>query len=111
MQIRVLGPRLLVKPHKLEDVDDIYKKIKAAGLHIPDFTEKRREEAAIDQGVVISVGELAWKDWNDGTPWVKEGDEVMWARHAGRIVKFDEKTGDRLIILNDEDIICKVENE
>jgi co-chaperonin GroES (HSP10) len=110
-KFQVLGPRLLVKPFKLEEVDELYKRIKAAGLHVPEMDEKRREQAAIDEGMVISVGSLAWKDWGDGTQWVKEGDKVMWARHAGRTVDYDEKSGDTLVILNDEDIICKVDGE
>lgn len=109
--IRVLGPRVLVKPFKLEEVDDIYKKVKNAGLAIPDTNERRREEAAIDEGVVVSVSALAWSDWKDPTPWCKEGDRVMWARHAGKVVDYDERSGDRLIILNDEDVICRVDGE
>lgn len=104
----VLGPRVLVKPYKLEETDEVYKKVKSAGLYVPDFDEKRREQAAIDKGVVISVGPLAYKDWGEGEAWCKEGDEVMWARHAGKTVEYDTVTGDRLVILNDEDIICKL---
>jgi co-chaperonin GroES (HSP10) len=108
-QIKVLGPRVLVRPFKLEETDEVYKKIKQAGLVVPDLDEKRREQAAIDKGIVISVGQLAYKDWGDGAPWVQVGDEVMWAKHAGKTVDYDEKTGDRLVIINDEDIICKQE--
>lgn len=109
--IKVLGPRVLVRPFKLEEVDEVYKRVKSAGLAIPRLDEKRREEAAIDEGVVVSVGALAFKDWGDGTPWVKEGDRVVWARHAGKTVKYDDKTDDRLVIVNDEDIIAVTDGE
>lgn len=103
MKVSVQGPRVLVKPYKLEEVDEIYKKIKAAGLEIPETDEKRREQAAVEKGVVVSIGSLAYKDWGDGTPWCRVGDSVVWARYAGKVIAID---GVDHYILNDEDIIA-----
>jgi co-chaperonin GroES (HSP10) len=107
--IKVCGARVLVKPLRLEEADDVYKKIKAAGLEVPDSDEVKREKAALDKGRVVSVGPLAWYDWKDGEPWAKEGDLIMWARHAGRVV---EKNGDDvLVIINDDDVLCVLEDK
>lgn len=103
MNLKICGTRVLVKPYKLEEVDEVYKAVKRAGLAIPDLDEKRREEAALDKGVVVQVGTLAWFDWGDGAPWAKVGDKVIWARHAGKVVEID---GVRHLILNDDDIIA-----
>ena len=106
MKIFPCGVAILVQPLKLEDVDSVYKKIKAAGLAVPDLSEKKREQAAIDVGVVVAIGALAWKDWGDGSPWAKVGDVIMHARHAGRVVMNEEE---RMLLINDEDVLCTIE--
>lgn len=103
MKIEVKGPRVLVKPYKLEEVDETYKKIREAGLVVPDSDEKKREQAALDKGVVVQIGHLAFKDWGDGTQWCQVGDSVVWARYAGKMIQVD---GVDHYILNDEDIIA-----
>lgn len=103
MNLKICGARLLVKPLQLEEADSVYKAAKKAGIAIPESDEKRREQAALDKGVVIQVGALAWFDWGDGTPWAKVGDSVIWARHAGKVVEVDNE---RYLILNDEDVIA-----
>ena len=106
-RIKVCGARVLVKPMKLEEADEVYKAVRAAGLALPDSDEIRREKAALDKGRVVAVGPIAWYDWNEGEQWCKEGDLIMWARHAGRVV---EKNGDDvLVVINDDDVLCVIE--
>lgn len=105
----IRGTRVLVKPFKLMEVDEVYKRSMAAGIVFAETDELRREKAALDKGVVVGVGTLAWYDWGDGTPWAKVGDEVVWARHSGRVV---QKNGDDVLVaVNDEDIIGVFEEE
>ena len=107
MKIVVCGPRLLVRPLKLEEVDDVFRKARAAGIAMPESSEIKREKAALDTGIVVDVGELAWKDWKNPSPWCKAGDKIIWAKHAGKVV---HKEGDDvLVVLNDDDVICVIE--
>lgn len=110
------GHRLLVKPYKQVEVDEVLRKAKNSeflkGFEIikADGQEKR-EDASVDKGVVISIGSTAWKDFG-GTPWCKVGDEVIFAKFSGKIVTDPEDEQD-YTILNDEDIcaiISKKEN-
>lgn len=105
----IRGARVLVRPFKLGEIDEVYKRGMAAGIVFADTDELRREKAAVDRGVVVGVGRLAWYDWSDGTHWAKVGDEVVWARHSGRVV---QKNGDDVLVaINDEDIIGVFEDE
>ncbi len=105
--LKVCGPRVMVRVEKLEDVDPTWRKAKEAGLAIPEGREKRSEQTAVDQGVVLSIGDAAWKDWGDGTPWANVGDKVVFAKYAGKIYK-DPATKEEVTLLNDEDIIAVV---
>jgi len=101
--IRPVGKHVLLKVDTLEDSDPMFKAAKAAGIALPDLNEMSREKRAIDRGTVVAVGEGAWKDWFDGTPWAKVGDKVIIAKYAGKVVK----DGDvEYTILNDEDILA-----
>lgn len=100
-----LGHRLLVKPEKIEDVDDTFAKAKKAGLFIPEL-EARKEQIAVDRGTVVSMGSTAFVDFG-GTPWCNIGDKVAYTRYGGKLLK--DRDGEEYIILNDEDIIAKYE--
>lgn len=104
MAIRPCGHRLIVKPTALEEHDEIYKKAKSAGIQ---FLQKdvRAEQSAEDTGTVISVGVTAFKDFG-GDPWCKEGDVVVYARHAGKRIKDGDE---EFLALNDEDIVAVME--
>ena len=112
MAIKVTGPRILVKQHKLEDVNPVFKAAKAAGIALPEASrEVKLEQRALDRGVVFQIGPLAYLDWDDGRPWCSVGDVVLYARHAGKVIK--EKEGEdveEFIILNDEDVIAVLED-
>lgn len=96
--------RILVKPDKLEDVDDTYKRAAAAGLVFDHANERKREQEAIDTGVVIMLGSTVGVDFHDGN-FVKVGDRVVYAKYGGKAI-VHPKTKERYVALNDEDVIA-----
>lgn len=99
------GHRLVVKPHTQEQVDEVLKRARAAGLTIVNSNQER-EDASVDRGVVLSIGPTAWKTESLGnSPWCKVGDEVLFAKFAGKIVE-DPTTKEKVFILNDEDVVA-----
>lgn len=109
-----VGHRLLVKPFKQVEVDEVLRNAKE---FLKDFQivkaegQEKREDASVDKGVVVSIGSTAWKDFG-GTPWCQVGDEVIFAKFSGKIIT-DPDDGEDYAILNDEDIcaiISKKEN-
>lgn len=107
--IKVCGHRLLVKPYKQVEVDEIMKKHKDFLNQLEIINPNRaREDASVDRGVVVDIGPTAWKDFNS-QPWCKIGDEIVFAKFAGKVVE-DPETEDTYFILNDEDV-CAVTKE
>ena len=100
------GHRLLVKPFKQEDVDDILKKAKESGF-LKDFeivnSNKKREDASVDRGTVLAVGPDCWPDSKE--PWCSVGDQIFFAKFAPKFV--EDTDGETYGILNDEDV-CAV---
>lgn len=99
-----LGHRVIVKPEKLEDVDKTVASAKSVGIYIPE-TSERQEQIAVDKGVVVAIGDTAFKDFG-GVPWCEVGDKVAYARYSGKLMK-DTEDEVEYLILNDEDLICK----
>jgi co-chaperonin GroES (HSP10) len=115
MAIEALGHRLTIRPDfKVKDLEaeKTKKKAESLGLVIPDQYQDEleaqinRERASVDQGVVLTIGKTAFRDFG-GEPWCDVGDYVAYARHAGKFVK-DPDTDEDILVLNDEDIICKI---
>lgn len=107
-RLNPVGKHLIVKAHKLEEVDPIFKRIKAAGLEIPELKEKKLHERAVERGTVLAISPSAWKDWFDGTPWCKVGDEIIFAKYGGHIIVDNEI---EYVLLNDEDVLCVISKE
>lgn len=97
--------RILVKQDKLEEKDDTFKRARAAGLEIPNLDERVREQAAIDTGTVVAIGETAFRDFGSDSP-IAVGDSIVFAKHAGKII-IDPVTDEKFVALNDEDVIAK----
>ena len=104
MAIVPLGHRLLVKPEKIEDIDPAFAAARRAGLII-ESDERKREQAAVDRGVVISMGDTVFIDFG-GKPWCQVGDKIAYTRYGGKLIK-DPDDNQEYIILNDEDVICR----
>jgi co-chaperonin GroES (HSP10) len=109
MKIVPLLHRILVKQDKLEEKDKDYRRASASGLIIPQFDEKVREQAAIDTGTVVAVGDTAFRDFH-AVGALSVGDYVVFAKHAGKII-VDPDTEEKFVALNDEDVICKFTKE
>jgi chaperonin GroES len=85
--------RVLVK------VDEVETKT-ASGIVLA--VNEKREQAAAETGVVISIGDTAFKDFKaEVVPNI--GDKVYFAKYAGKVVK--DVDGTEYTVLNDEDII------
>ena len=109
--IKITGPRVLVKPDKIEEVDEVYKAAKAAGLEIVDGEEKKREERDVVFGTVLQTTDECWQaPVGHGIPWAMPGDKVVYARYAGKYIT-DPFTKEEYLILNDEDIIGVLSDE
>lgn len=102
------GHRILVAPQKIEDIDDAYRAAKAAGIQLPEF-ELKKEQTAVDKGYVLAIGDTAFKDFG-GEPWCEVGDYIAYARHGGKLIK-DPDSEELYLLLNDEDVICKLVKE
>ena len=103
--IKVKGPRVFVRPEKIEDTDKVFKAAKAAGIELYRGDEFKREERGVVVGEVLQTTNLCWQSpVGDGTPWANVGDRVVYARYAGKYI-VDPETHEEFLILNDEDVI------
>jgi co-chaperonin GroES (HSP10) len=59
-------------------------------------------------GEIVEIGEDAWKAFNPRSAHagLEVGDRVYYAKYAGKWVT-DEDTNKRLLVINDEDVVCK----
>lgn len=91
--IKAAGHRVIVKPDAIEEVSE-------GGIIMPTNNKERKEDAQAF-GVIIDVGPNAWKGFDDGEPWAKVGDRVLFAKYGGYAVKIKDEM---LRVMNDEDI-------
>ena len=96
--------RIIVKADKLEETDATFIKAKSMGIVIPEHEDRKRAQASVDKGKVVSIGPTAFKDFHTDCP-LKVGDYVAYARFAGKFVT-DPSTDEEFVALNDEDIVC-----
>lgn len=100
--LKAVGHRVMVKPREV-------KKTTASGIAI--VLDEKIEKSATVIGTVVGVGPDAWKTmYITGTasePWAKVGDEVYYAKYAGKWV-IDEDTQTEYLIINDEDITAVI---
>lgn len=94
MKIKPTGFRVIVKPDPLEEVSK-------GGIIIAHGADKKRVEQAQQKGILVAVGPTAWKAYDDGQPWAKVGDHVLFAKYGGFVFEDD---GEEYRLLNDEDI-------
>ena len=103
------GWRILIMPY-------IPPKVSKGGVELPDEVHER-ERLAINVGLVMAVGPLAYKDRNkfgnqddkneNWRPWCKEKDWVIFGKYAGSRFKID---GGELRLLNDDEILAVIED-
>jgi len=92
--------RVLIKPDKLEEKT-------SSGIIIQ---YDKREEAAVEKGVVVLVGSTAYHEFGTTAEdqGVIPGARVSFAKYAGKTI-MDGDT--KYICCNDEDIVGVLENE
>lgn len=102
--IKVPGHRVLVKPRDI-------KKQTESGIILEYLDNEDMERAATNIGTIEQIGPDAWKTMYIsgyiGEPWAKVGDEVYFAKWAGKVIT-DEASGERYMVLNDEDITAVI---
>ena len=99
------GHRVLVRQTNYDEHDPVFASAKAAGLQIAT-DPKVRYQASVDEGVIVSVGPTAWKDFGDD--WAKIGDHIVFAKNAGKNVKDPEDEDTHYVLLNDEDVVAVI---
>lgn len=104
MKVIPCGHRIIIKPFKLEEVDEVYQRARASGLQIVRPNEKR-EDASVDKGIVLDIGPDCWPD--SDKPWCEVGDTVLFAKFAAKLVE-DPKTNETVGILNDMDVVAVI---
>lgn len=100
MAITVTGCRVLVRPFKIQEHDKVFAAAKAAGIALPEFSE-RKEQVNVDKGTVMQIGPSAHKDYIGD---VQVGDVIGFAKFGGKFVK--DNDDQFYLIINDEDVIC-----
>ena len=99
------GNRILVKPDAVET------KTKSG---IVLALDEKLEAAASVTGTLVSHGELAWKEFVDGSfrtvyePYAKIGDRIQYKRYTGVSIK-DPETDEEYILMNDNDVLSRFE--
>lgn len=94
-----LGYRVLIKPEKIEEVT-------AGGIVLPE-TVREKERLVTQTGEVVGIGPECW----DGkAQWVEVGDRVLYSKYAQKHIQ-DPDTKENYVIVNDEDVIAKLNKE
>lgn len=108
MAIKPLIHRIVVKQDSLDSKDPAFAAARRAGI-VVDFKEHDREQAAVDTGVVVSIGPTAFRDFNIEVP-IKVGDVVAFAKYGGKVLT-DPADNVKYVALNDEDVIAVLTTE
>lgn len=103
--IKPILHRILVKPDNVEDVDDVVRSARQSGLVVQ---LDKREQAAIELGTVVLVGDTSYKEFGTTAEQqgVVPGAKVFFAKYAGKSVKDGDQ---KYLMLNDEDVIGVIE--
>lgn len=101
--IHPAGPRLLVLPEQVEEKSP-------GGIIRFSPEERKREELAQTEAVVVAIGAGAWlaRDTGgplyDGTRWCSVGDTIVMTKYAGFMI--DGADGKRYRLINDLDVVA-----
>lgn len=102
MQVKPAGHRVLIKPDKIEEVTK-------GGIIIHRELVEKEQQAQVS-GVVLDVGADCYREYD--APWCKQGDKVLYQRHAGmRVPNGEGGFLEDKLLLNDLDITAIVLEE
>ena len=104
MAIKILLHHVLVKLEEAIEVDEVYRKAKAAGIHIE---LDKREQKAVEYGTVVAVGPTAYLDYGRDSSILKVGDKVSLNRYSGK--EITDTDGTKYVLVNDQDILAVIE--
>lgn len=99
--IKITGCRILVKPFKLQEHDKVFASAKAAGIELPEFSE-RKEQVNVDKGTVLQKGPKCHEDYIGD---LEVGDVIGYAKFGGKFVQ-DPQDEEIYLVINDEDLVC-----
>lgn len=99
--------RVLLRMENVEDVDETFKAVRAAGLAIPELA-KEKEQNAVVWGTVVDVGPTAFKDYGGDPTWLSIGDRVVIAKYSGKQITVGQ---DKFTVVNDEDVVAVMAGE
>ena len=92
--------------HRVLVIEDKVDERTSGGLFLPPEVRQRMGEAQIF-GTVVKLGLTAFKAFDDGEAWCKEGDRVAFAKYGGFIIQ-DPDSKEVFRLLNDEDVCAIV---
>lgn len=112
MTIKVVLHRVLLKRDEPVDTEaaKTKKDLERLGMALPDWVAKDiekqagRESASMDKGVVVDIGETAFKDYGIECP-IKVGDYISYVKFGGKDVT-DPESGEKFTVIQDEDVVA-----
>lgn len=99
--VQPLDLRVLVKPDPVSE--------KIGSIILPEAT-KEADKHACQKGTLVAVGENAWEEAASRSPHFRKpaaGDRVMIGKYTG--VRLKGSDGEDYVLLNDEDVIGRLE--
>ena len=121
MAIKAIAFRIVVKPDAIEDETINFggqevpvKKVEGhwqtpSGVVVDHIVDEKLEMGACVTGIILDIGEDAWAAYKPKTIYagLQVGDHIAFAKYAGKWVP-DPETKEEVLVLNDEDVVCKV---
>lgn len=101
MTIKILLHHILVKLEDATEADETYRRAKALGIHLE---LDKREQQAVEYGIVTQVGPTAFKDLGGDPSLLSVGDRVTVTRYSGK--KVADSNGTEYTLFNDSDILA-----
>lgn len=92
---------VLVKPDEVKTKTD-------SGIILT--IDENKEALAQVYGTIVALGPNAWKAFDDGEPWAKVGDKIVYSKYGGKIL-LDKESGVKYTMLRDEDVLAVITEE
>lgn len=93
--MKVVGDRVLIAPK------DLKRKSDSGLIELAYGDTEKAHKMATQEGTIVQLGPEAYKEYS--APWVRPGDEVIFAQYAGKFVE-DPETKESYIVINDIDV-------